>query len=182
MSPRLRILAVCTHNRTRSILMQELIKQHAATVDVPVLVKSAGFRARGEAPTDTTIRLLKARGIQAKDQRSLTINESGVMGAGLIVTAEKAHVVSIVGRWPQVFANTFTLPEIVELGRSVGPRAGRSLAEWLEAINADRPAALDYLDTDVGTIADPTGGPPTGWMTCFTQIDELSSSLARLLV
>ena len=181
MSSRLRVLAVCTHNRTRSVLIQELFDHHAQQAGLAVIVKSASFHAGGEAPTDTTVRLLQARGIDATGNRSLTLNTNGVTGANLIVTAEKAHVISIVGRWPQAFTYTFTLPEIAARGEHVGPRGERTFEQWIDAVNAERPTALDYLDSDVGEIVDPTGGPPAGWSTCFAQIDELTAGLTRLL-
>jgi hypothetical protein len=81
-----------------------------------------------------------------------------------------------------MYDSTFTLPEIVDLGeRVVGPRGGRSHAEWLEALHAERPDPLGYLDTEVGEIADPTGQSPATWSASFARIDDLTDRLVTLL-
>jgi protein-tyrosine-phosphatase len=178
---RLRLLAVCTHNRTRSVLMAALFQQHAEARGVPVAVRSAGTGADGEPPTDTTVRMLAAREIDVTQHYSAAISDSSVGGAHLIVTAEQAHVVSIAGRWPDSFHRTFTLPELVARGTAVGPISDHSIDEWLAAVNHGRLHGLDYLDTPVGEIDDPTGRAPAVWAASFQRIDDLTDRLATLL-
>lgn len=182
MARSLRILAVCRHNRTRSVIMGGLIEQYAENRGVKVIVRSAGFsEAGGELPTDTAIRMLKERGIDKSAYLSHYLDTSGVTGAHLIVTAEQKHVVAIAGRWPKMYGSTFTLPEIVELGERIGPRGARSHADWLSALHAERPDPLGYLDTKVGEIADPTGQSPATWAAAFERIDDLTARLITLL-
>ncbi len=182
MARSLRVLAVCRHNRTRSVIMGGLIEQYAKNRGVNVVVRSAGFsEAGGELPTDTAVRLLKERGVDVSAYLSHYLNTSGVVGADLIVTAEHKHVVAIAGRWPEAYANTFTLPEIVELGERIGPRGRTPTVEWLNALHAERPDPLGYLDAKVGEIADPTGRSPAEWAATFTTIDDLTARLVTLL-
>ena len=182
MPRRLRILAVCKHNRTRSVIMGALLEQYAQDRGVDVVVRSAGFsEAGGEPPTDNAVRLLQARGIDVSDYLSHYLDAAGVLGADLIVTAEHEQVVAIAGRWPQVYANTFTLPEIVELGERIGPRGPRPAVEWLKTLHAERPDPLGYLDTKVGEIADPTGQSPATWTAALNLIDDLTARLVTLL-
>ena len=181
MSSSLRILAVCAHNRTRSVLMGALLTEHVQREGTPATVKSAGFTTGGEPPTEPTVRFLATRGIEVGDYVSHWMTRSSVDGADLIVTAEQDHVVAIAGRWPASFGHTFTLPELVDLATTIGPRDGCSFHEWLAAVNNGRRTADEYLATEVGQIADPTGGPPAGWSTCFTEIDDLAARLAVLL-
>ena len=178
----LRILAVCTHNRTRSVITAALLEEHAQSKRLNVTVRSAGFSEEGgELPTDTAVRLLKGRGIDVSGYLSHYLNTPGVTGADLIVTAEHRHVVAIAGRWPQAYDYTFTLPEIVELGERVGGRDKRTHLEWLAALHAERPDPLGYLDTKVSEINDPTGRSPADWTRCFQQIDDLTTRLINLL-
>ena len=178
----LRILAVCTHNRTRSVMMGGLLEDHARGRRLNVAVRSAGFsEAGGELPTDNAVRFLERRGIDVSGYLSHYLSGPGVTGADLIVAAEHKHVVAIAGRWPEAYDYTFTLPEIVELGERVGPRGRRTHLEWLAALHAERPDPLGYLDTKVGEIADPTGRSPATWTACFTQIDDLTARLIALL-
>ena len=178
----LRILAICTHNRTRSVMVGGLLEEHARAKRLNMAVRSAGFsEAGGELPTDTAVRLLKGRGIDVSGYLSHYLNTPGVTGADLIVTAEHTHVVAIAGRWPLAYDHTFTLPEIVELGERVGARGGRPHLEWLAALHAVRPDPFGYLDTKVGEIRDPTGRSPATWTACFAQIDDLTARLIDLL-
>jgi protein-tyrosine-phosphatase len=182
MSRSMRILAVCTHNRTRSVLMSAMLRQHAQRADHNFVFRSAGFSERGgELPTHNAVRLLAERGIDVSGYLSHFLSEPGVTGADLIVTAERRHVVTLAGRWPEVYDRTFTLPEIVELGERVGPKGALTHRRWLEALHAERPSPLDYLDHPVGEIADPTGESPRHWSSCFAQIDDLTERLIALL-
>jgi protein-tyrosine-phosphatase len=175
MSPSLRILSVCTHNRTRSVMMSALLRQHAERAEHHIVSRSAGFSQRGgELPTRNAVQLLAERDIDVSGYLSHYLSKQGVIGADLIVTAERRHVVTIAGRWPEVYDRTFTLPEVVELGERVGPRGARTHRQWLDAVHAERPGPLEYLDHAVGEIADPTGKSTDRWSTCFTQIDDLS--------
>lgn len=181
MASSLRVLAVCTHNRTRSVLISSLFEEHARRQHIDALVLSAGFSDGGDPPTDQTVRLLAARGIDVRGYRSLWMGDKGIMGADLIVTARQRHVVAIAGRWNRAFEYTFTLPELVERGNAVGPRGNASYEQWLAAVNSDRPEAVEYLDSKVGEIEDPTGRKPSVWSASFAQIDDLASQLAALL-
>lgn len=178
----LRVLAVCTHNRTRSVMVGGLLDQHARAERLNVVVRSAGFDNIGGAhPTEPAVRLLRTREIDVSDHRSHILSSSVVCGADLIITAEHDHVVNIAGRWSQAYRYTFTLPELIELGERVGPRRPRTFPDWLATIHAERPEPSGYLDTTVGEIADPTGRSPADWSACFTRIDDLTSRLAALL-
>ena len=180
-SESLRVLCVCTHNRTRSVMTAALLLRHLVSLQVPSEVKSAGTQPGGYPAIDRAVRLLAARGIDVSEHRSRPLTDHLVLGADLIVTAERAHVVSIAGRWPAAFANTFTLPEIVSRSQGVG-RDGASVAEWLEQIGVERPGGLDYFDAqDVGEIEDPTGRQPAVWDRVFAEIDALTNDLATVL-
>jgi protein-tyrosine-phosphatase len=181
MSSSLRILAVCTHNRTRSVLVGGLLEEHARHEGVGAVIRTAGFSAGGESPTDATVRFLASRGIDVKGHLSNSMSKQSVARADLIITAEHEHVVAIAGRWGPAFAYTFTLPELISRGEKAGPLGGRTLQQWLTAVNAERPSTLEYLDADVGEIYDPSGRAPTVWSSCFSQIDDLTARLATLL-
>jgi protein-tyrosine-phosphatase len=181
MSSNLRVLAVCTHNRTRSVLIGGLLEEQFKSEGVRALIRTVGFSNGGESPTDSTVRFLASRGIDVKDYLSHWMSDSGIAGADLILTSEHQHVVAIAGRWPGAFDYTFTFPELVERGEAAGPRGERTFEEWLAAVNDGRPNALDYLDAAVGEIDDPTGRAPAIWQACFVQLDDLTSRLATLL-
>lgn len=178
----MRILTVCTHNRTRSVIAGTLLLAHLRELGIDADVRSAGVRAEGLPPTEPTVRFLRGRGFDVSEKRSTPVSEQLVSGADLILTAEGSHVVWIAGRWPSAFRRSFTLPELVGLSEQVGPRAGRLLREWLDSIDAVRPDRLEYLDDHtIPEVADPPGGVRAAWSSSFAEIDELTVRVAKAL-
>ena len=131
------------------------------------------------------MRLLAERGIDVSAHRSRRIDADIAASSDLIVTAQHDHVVDIAGRSPELFARTFTLPEIVVRAESVGARGDRTLDVWLSSIGAGRPSAFDYLDAGdtgaIGEVADPTGRSPRDWAAAMTTLDQLTRRLAELV-
>ena len=182
MSAALTILSVCTHNRTRSVMVAALLESHLHTLGVTVQLHSAGTAASDQPAIDRAVRLLADHGLHVGRHRSRPIVADVVAAADLIVTAEQQHVVAIAGQWPAAFARTFTLPELVARSQTVGRRNGRPMPEWLRAIGEGRAAAFDYLDaTDIPEVADPTGQSPAVWDESFARIDALTRQLAQVL-
>lgn len=177
-----RLLAVCTHNRTRSVLMGALLADRLAHRGIGVILETAGFREGGLPPTDETVRLLAKRGIDVSHHQSQPIDADVVNRADIVLTAERQHVVDIASRWPDAFPRTFTLPELVTRAERIGPRAGVPLAEWLRLVNDGRPVGVGYLNsTDVLEIDDPTGRAPSVWRSCFDEVDGLARRLSAVL-
>jgi protein-tyrosine-phosphatase len=177
----LRLLCVCTHNRTRSVLMAALLDRGLREIGASATVRSAGVSGEGEPPTEETVRLLRERSIDVSRHRSRRVDEHVITHANLVVTAEHHHVVELGGRTSGAFAMTFTLPELVERGEAVGSRDGAPLERWLARVNEGRPTALDYLDADVAEIDDPTGRSARHWERAIAEIDDLTARLIKLL-
>ena len=183
METTLRVLTVCTHNRTRSVLAWGLIGQYLHEAGVDFRIASAGFVAAGEPATERTVRLLRRRGMELSGHRSRLVDARLVELADLIVCAEHRHVLDIAGSHPGSFGRTFTLPELVRLGEAAGPARG-DVSAWLERISERRIAQMDYLDADpqvIGELFDPTGEAPAVWDRVFEEIDDLAARVARLL-
>ena len=64
--------------------------------------------------------------------------------------------------------------------RGHGPRAGRSLADWVAAIGQDRTHAT-FLARPIPEITDPAGRPDAAFRDTAAMIDDLSRRLAALL-
>ena len=183
MSAPLEVLAVCTHNRTRSVLIGALLAAHLDEVGVAAHVQSAGTAARGHPTIERAARLLADRGIDVVEHRSRMLEPEIVQAADVIVTAEQQHVVAIAGRWPGLFGRTFTLPELVRRAEAVGPRDGRPIDEWLLDVGHGRLTAFDYLDSvSIPEVSDPTGQSPAVWKQSFDRIDAWTRRLALVLV
>lgn len=183
--PAVKLLAVCTYNQTRSVMMAGLLAAHCREVGVPARILSAGMRASGRSPaSDPAIRLLAGRGIDVRDHVSTRVDEPHVRHADLIVCAQHDQVVSISGAHPGSFRKTFTLPEIVRLGELVGPRRRTPWEDWLTGLGEHRFDPMQYLEVSravVGELADPTGMSPATWQLAFDEIDDLTRRLVELL-
>ncbi len=175
------MLCVCTHNRTRSVLMGGHLARRRACTDLPVTIATAGFEPGGLPATPEAVRRLDAHGIDVGDHLSHRITDDDIDAAGLVLTAERRHVVEIASRRPDAFHKTFTLPELVERGTAIGCRGESTMEEWIGALDAGRPRSIDYLDAEIGEIADPTGLGGRDWDRTERHVRALVDRMCRLL-
>jgi protein-tyrosine-phosphatase len=176
----IRVLTVCTHNRTRSVLTGAMLGQHLRRLGARVDIRTAGFGDPGLPPTDQTARHLAELGVTGDEQRSRRLGDDDVRWADLVVTAERLHVVEIASRWPDAFGKSFTLREVVQLATSAGPVDG-DVGSWIRELGTGR-SPVTYLDGLADDdLADPTGGSPADWRAAITTIDELTGRLAEAL-
>ena len=175
------VLCVCTHNRTRSVLMGGHLEHRRACVGIPVTIATAGFEPGGLPPTPEAVRRLDAQGVDVRGHLSHRITDADIDAAGLVLTAERRHVVEIASRRPDAFAKTFTLPELVERGTAIGGRDERTVADWIGALDEGRPRSIDYLDAEIGEIDDPTGLGGRDWDRTERHVRTLVDRMCRLL-
>jgi protein-tyrosine-phosphatase len=162
--------------------MSGLLTMHMTLAGVDGSTRAAGLGEPGKPVTSDTVQLLAERGIDVQSRLSRRINGDDVTWADLILTAERMHVVEIVGRWPEAFSKTLTLPELVDRARVTGRQPTLGLHAWLAELALDRPRGLEYLDAEeVGEIDDPTGGSPVDWRECADRVDNLTRRAATLL-
>jgi protein-tyrosine-phosphatase len=199
----LRILAVCTHNRTRSVMFAALLE--ALLGDQlgrdAVAVKSSGFAPVGLPPIPDAVDAMRRRGLDVSAHRSSVTTLTLVDGADLILTAERDHVVKIAGLSSAAFRRTFTLPEFVVgaatgidqdhaegITGSVEPRGRASVravpdrvADWAEQLSSPRRAA-EYLRDPVPEVADPTGSSPPLFEVAVQEIERQCREAAEHLI
>lgn len=178
----LSILSVCTRNRTRSVMMAALLGHHLADTGVAAVMTSAGTTAETLAPIHGVAEQLRRLGVTLPHHVGRQVDADAARDADLILTAEPHHVVWIAGRWPDVFNSTYTLPELVKYGESIGPRRGRPLAAWLAEVSTMRPAPKAYLEAQrVAALPDPTGAAEHVWVDIADRIDDACRRLATLI-
>lgn len=178
----LHVVAICTHNRTRSVIIGALLNEYFIQAGVEAMVSTAGMTDRDLPVTDSARRLLAGRGIDVADHRSRVIDDSLVAAADLVVTAEVQNVVFVGGQWEGTFERTFTLPELVQRGEAVGARGGAPLAEWLRRAADGRPTGFAYMsDPTLLGVPDPSTQPESSWRATFDSIDVMCRRLALVL-
>jgi protein-tyrosine phosphatase len=177
----LRILTVCTHNRTRSVVMAALLEHHLVTGELGASVTSAGFRDEGLPATTETVRLLAQRGLDVNSHQSRRVTPELIDAADLVVTAEREHVLKVAVARRDAFARTFTLPELLRWSSVVGPRRAAEWSEWLGDLALERPRARAYLAADIGEIEDPTGRALNVWERTIQEVDAMCEQLAAVI-
>jgi len=183
--PSLRILTVCSHNRTRSVMMAALLESMLSERVGPVAVRSSGFGPQGVAAIDDAVEAMKRLGLDVSEHRSRATTAALVDGADVIITAERAHVVKIAALSPSAFARAMTLPELLARAADAPPAPdGADVRSWVESLTAERTAGA-YLREQVPEVADPTGSIPrlfeAAVVTLERQCAEASALLARVV-
>ena len=179
-----RILAVCTHNRTRSVMMAALLESMLTDRLGPgaVDVGSSGFGPEGIAAISDAVAAMSRRGLDVSGHRSRSTTAELVDAADVIVTAERDHVVKIAALSRSAFARAVTLPEL--LGRAAdappSPAAG-GVRAWAESLTADRTAAT-YLRAPIPEVADPTGSSTRAFEAAAAEIERQCSEASALIV
>lgn len=181
----LRILTVCSHNRTRSVMMAALLESMLAEqLDEQrggAVVRSSGFGPEGIPAIDDAVEAMRRRGLDVTEHRSRSTTPALVDGADLILTAERAHVVKIAALSGDALARAMTLPEfLTRAGDGADARDG-DVRAWVESLTADRSAGV-YLREPVPEVADPTGSMPRAFEAAAAAIEQQCGEVVRHLV
>ncbi len=180
-----RILTVCTHNRTRSVMMETLLRSMLVERlgAERVVVASAGFGPPGMPAIPEAVEAMERRGFDVSMHRSRPIDAGVLADIDLVLTAERDHVVRVASIDPAVFRRTMTLPEF--LTRSADDvRAGAStegLRARVQALTSSR-TALAYLRDPIEEIADPTGTYGRTFEAAVAALEAQCSMAANLVV
>ena len=157
-----RVLVLCAHNRTRSVIAGALLRSY---LDDRFEVETAGFGPEGKPALPQAVDLLAERGIDVTAHRSRRVDRDMVQSANLVLTAEKSQVLSVVAELGGEFDRTFTLPEFAQAVGSGGERARGSA----------------YMKASVPEVADPTGLSAAAWTRAWTDIDGWTAMVATYL-
>lgn len=174
------VLAVCSYNRVRSVMVERLLRRAFEQAGVDAQVRSAGFAEGGRPAMPDAVRVLREHGIDATDHLSTRVDASMTRAADLVLTAERLHVVRLVEDDSALFKKVFTLPEFVQLAGLSGPRSGRQMAEWLELVGLGRTHAT-FLAAHTPEVSDPTGMTHATFAATVERIDAWCRTIAGLL-
>lgn len=180
MTEPMRILVVCTYNRTRSVIIGSLLGDALRRQGRNATITTAGFEQAGLPATPDAVAALTRRGMDIRDHVSERLTNEMVEQADLIVTSERLHVARICGDRPDIFQRTFTLPELIANTLSHAPRGSEPMSTWLTSVAPDRFPA-NYLSTYVPEVADPTGLSPLAFASAVAEMERMVSDLASVV-
>ena len=102
--------------------------------------------------------------------------------AGLVIGMSLRHVQESMLLVPASWQRTFRLKELVRRGEYIGPRLpGQDLATWIGAAQGDRERDSLAHHSPHDDVADPYGGPLSGYEETAEELDDLTGRLAALL-
>ena len=174
------ILIICSHNQVRSVMAQLLLQRALRDAGTRAVVRSAGFADGGRPAMPDAIRAMRNQQLDATGHISTRVDADMVRSADLVLTAERLHVIRLVEDDAELFKKVFTLPEFVQRAQTTGPRAGRTMAAWLQEVGGGRTHAT-FLAARTPEIADPTGLAPTMFTGTALRLDGWCRTIAELL-
>jgi protein-tyrosine phosphatase len=165
-------------------MAEALLTRRLLDAGVAATVSSAGLLPGGAPATGHAADTLARRGLDLSGHRSRSLDRSLVDGADLVLGMTREHVREVAVLDPDAYARSFTLKELVRLGERAGPRrSDESLTEWLGRVgeSRDRGSLLTAgVDPELD-IADPVGGPRSGYERTASEIDDLLERLVTML-
>jgi protein-tyrosine-phosphatase len=179
----LKILTVCTHNRTRSVMAMAMIQDglDRRLGERRAIVHSLGFGPEGEPAIDDAVDAMRKRGLDVSSHRSRQVTTPRIEPANLILTAEVDHVVKIATESTTAYRRTFTLPEFLMRAAADPVAESRSLAAWTADLTADRTPA-EYLQGSTPEVWDPTGSSRRRFAEQVEVISTMCDQVVDLLV
>ena len=162
-------------------MAEAMLRARLAEIAPDTLVGSAGLLFDGRPAEPTAVSVMAQRGLDLSGHAAQRISAPLLDSTSLILGMERRHVREVGALGPDLFARSFTLLEVVSLGRVVGPRPpGQDLRSWATLVGSSRSAA-DYVYPDPSAeIDDPMGGSAREFRDCADLIDSQLEALVGL--
>jgi protein-tyrosine phosphatase len=163
-------------------MAEGLLRHRLEGLGIEAGIRSAGLLDAGSPAAPEAVAALAARGIDISHHRSRRLSDPLVAGADLVLGMARQHVREVALIDPAAWPNSFTLKELVRRGELAGPWArGQSLDEWLTKVAADRTHSEMLGASRADDVADPIGGPRSGYEATAAELSELVSALVALV-
>jgi protein-tyrosine phosphatase len=178
----LKILTVCSHNRTRSVMTMAMLQRDLDDRLGPgsAIVRSLGFGPPDVPSIPDAVAAMARRDLDTSAHRSRQVTSSHVEPADLILTSERDHVIKIAAISTSAYRRSMTMPEFLQLASLHEPSGGGDLRDWATELTADR-TARDYINGDVAEIFDPTGSSPRAFEKSVVEMEEMCKRTAALI-
>ncbi|HEY6532150.1 MAG TPA: hypothetical protein VIY72_07590 [Acidimicrobiales bacterium] len=176
------MLTVCTANMCRSPLLEVLLDSALRARGVEAHVHSAGTMADGRGAVPEMVELAADRGLDLRSHVGRRLDPTLVAGADLVLPLAREHLREVVVTSPAAFGRTFTPKELVRRAEAVGGRRpDESLDEFLARVHDGRNAQQLLRADPADDVADPIGGPRSGYVRTAADLDGLAAAIAVLL-
>jgi protein-tyrosine-phosphatase len=175
------ILLLCTANACRSVMAQAMLSAHLTARGSTVQAVSAGTDGAGHPPPAEVIELMANWGFDVSGHRGRLATPANLAAADLVVGMTREHVRHAAVLLPEAWPRAFTLREILDRGRLVGPPGpAEQFSCWLGRAGHGRTRSDLLGNGGAADIADPVGGPWQGYQATADLLDALTGELASL--
>jgi protein-tyrosine phosphatase len=163
-------------------MAEVLLRQRLAERHVAANVDSAGFLGAGWPAVDEAVAAAADRGLNLVGRSSQTVNPELIGAADLVIAMERQHVVELAQLAPNAWPRVFQLRDLVRRAEASGDRApDQPFDAWVAELGAARTTATVLAAPLSDDIADPMGGPRSGYDRTWELLDELLTRLAGLI-
>ena len=155
-------------------MAEYLLRSRFTSLGVVARVASAGVLREGQPAHPHGVDVLRGRGLDMTEHRSLGISPVLLTSADVVLGMAREHVREAVVMAPAVWPRTFTLKELVRRGEAAGPRrSDEELADWLARVHQGRKVADLSGSSPDDDIADPIGSPRPAYERLALELDDL---------
>ena len=166
----------------RSPLLEVLIASALRARGVDAHVHSAGTMADGRGAVPEMVELAAQRGLDLRTHVGRRLDPELVRGADLVLPLAREHLREVVVTSPEAFGRTFTPKELVRRAVAVGGRRpDEALDVFLARAHEGRTAHQLLRADPADDVADPIGGPRSGYERTASELDGLTAAIAVLL-
>jgi protein-tyrosine phosphatase len=138
--------------------------------------------ADGRGAVPEMVDLATERGLDLRSHVGRRLDPDLVRGADLVLPLAREHLREVVVTCPEAFPRTFTPKELVRRAGAAAPRQpDEELATYLARLHDGRTAQQLLRADPADDVADPIGGPRSGYARTATELDGLTATIAALL-
>lgn len=180
-----RVLFICTANRCRSPLAEQLMRRALQRLQVDALVASAGFLPGGFATPSVGVRVAATEGLDLARHLSVRVGKRLVEVSDLILTMTREHAREIVALAPEAWPRVYPLKQFTELVGSVELPRRADFRDAAVMVGEGRRVNSILGNPGYDAVEDPMGRPAPVWESVMadlrTHIDQVATSFAPLL-
>lgn len=174
-----RILFLCTANRCRSPLAEQLMRRIIQEQGLRALISSAGLLPGGFRTPPTGIAVALRNGLDLSRHRSVRVSTRLVEVSDIILTMSRAHAREVVALNPESWPRVYPLKHFTRMLASANLPRRAYLRDGATLLGETRERSSILGNPQVDTVRDPMGAPPDVWQAV---IDDIRDQLQLVVV